>query len=47
MELCNKCDIVFDERNCPLCIAKDKIHDLEEENERILNQLEDSQNKEN
>jgi len=29
MEHCGFCDIVHDERDCPLCQANDKIKDLE------------------
>lgn len=29
MELCSNCDIVHNERHCPLCTAKDEIADLE------------------
>ena len=28
MEHCRKCDIVYNERDCPLCEANDKISDL-------------------
>lgn len=30
MNLCKDCDIVFDEKNCPLCVAKDRISELED-----------------
>ena len=31
MNLCNQCNIVYDERKCPLCDAKEKIEALEEQ----------------
>lgn len=31
MELCNECDIVFNEKKCPLCQAKHEINTLEDE----------------
>ena len=29
MKLCNDCNIVHDERSCPLCLANDRINELE------------------
>ena len=29
MDYCNKCDIAYEEKNCPLCDANNKISDLE------------------
>lgn len=29
MEMCSKCGIVFDDSDCPLCLAKDEISGLE------------------
>lgn len=39
MEYCNKCDIVFDDKDCPLCVAKDAIKDLEKRVESLEEQL--------
>ena len=31
MDICNQCNIVYDEKKCPLCEAKEKIEALEEQ----------------
>lgn len=28
MDMCDECYIVYDSRDCPLCIAKEEIEDL-------------------
>ena len=39
MEICKECWIVYDERHCPLCTAKDEIKRLERENEKLEDEL--------
>lgn len=39
MELCNQCEIVFTERECPLCVAKALIVLLEERVEKLEEDL--------
>jgi hypothetical protein len=39
MYYCNDCDIAYEEKNCPLCEAKEEIKSLENEIDR-LNDLE-------
>lgn len=31
MNYCSNCDIAYEERSCPLCEAKDRIKQLEDE----------------
>ena len=38
MYYCNSCDIVHEERDCPLCDAKEEIKRLEQEIEDLNNQ---------
>jgi len=35
MNYCTKCDIAYEEKNCPLCEAKKDIKALEQENQRL------------
>lgn len=37
MNYCSKCDIAYEERDCPLCEAKKDITSLEQEIERLNN----------
>lgn len=37
MNYCNNCDIAHEERDCPLCQAKEEIKSLEQEIERLNN----------
>jgi hypothetical protein len=37
MNYCDKCDIAYEERNCPLCEAKKEIEQLNKEIERLNN----------
>ena len=39
MELCNHCDIVYDERACPLCIAKTEIETLTKEIDSLKDEI--------
>ena len=41
MNYCNKCEIAYDERFCPLCEAKEKIKRLEKYNEELFNRVEE------
>ena len=38
MNYCNNCDIAHEERDCPLCDAKEEIKRLEQEIEDLNNQ---------
>ena len=31
MNYCSSCDIAYEEKNCPLCVAKDEIQELKTE----------------
>lgn len=48
MELCNNghAEIVHDSHPCPLCVAQDKISDLEKEIEILEAKLEEKENNE-
>ena len=35
MNYCNNCDIVYEERDCPLCEAKQEIKSLEQRIEEL------------
>jgi hypothetical protein len=37
MNYCNNCDIAHEERDCPLCEAKEEIKSLEKEIDRLNN----------
>jgi len=37
MNYCNNCDIAHEDRDCPLCEAKEEIKSLEQEIERLNN----------
>lgn len=39
MNLCGDCEIVYDEKNCPLCEAKAEIRRLEKELEVANNSI--------
>jgi rubrerythrin len=37
MYYCNECNIAYEEKNCPLCEAKEEIKSLNKEIERLNN----------
>ena len=39
MDLCNRCDIVYDENRCPLCEAKEEIKQLQRDKENLENEV--------
>lgn len=41
MNICNQCDIVYDEKNCPLCEAKEKIEALENQLDEQQDEIKD------
>lgn len=46
MEICSDCDIVFNERNCPLCAAQNEIKILNELIDDLKDKIYDLENKE-
>ena len=44
MKYCNDCDIAYEERNCPLCEAKNEINDLEGKIDLLEEKRENKQN---
>ena len=43
MDICNQCNIVYDESKCPLCEAKEKIEALEEQLDNAEDELKELQ----
>lgn len=40
MKVCDYCDIVFDQKDCPLCVEKELVEELEKEVEKLKEEIE-------